>query len=55
MKYVISKVWFIWRCAVSSEFDSLIQILNVLDRREKVTVQSLKDLKIADRSTYWYT
>jgi predicted DNA-binding transcriptional regulator YafY len=40
---------------VSYKFDSLIQILNILDRKEKVTVQSLMDdLRIAERSVYRY-
>lgn len=40
---------------MSYKFDSLIQILNILDRKEKVTVQSLMDdLRIAERSVYRY-
>ena len=40
---------------MSYKFDSLIRILNMLDRKEKVTVQSLMDdLSISERSTYRY-
>jgi proteasome accessory factor B len=40
---------------MSFKFDSLMRILNMLDRKEKVTVQSLmNDLDISQRSTYRY-
>lgn len=40
---------------MSFKFDSLMRILNMLDRKERVTVQSLMDdLNISERSTYRY-
>jgi predicted DNA-binding transcriptional regulator YafY len=40
---------------MSYKFDSLMRILNMLDRKERVTVQSLMDdLRISERSTYRY-
>ena len=41
---------------MSYKFDSLMRILNILDRREKVTIPSLMDdLNISERSAYRYT
>jgi predicted DNA-binding transcriptional regulator YafY len=41
---------------MSYKFDSLMRILNILDRREKVTIPSLMDdLSISERSAYRYT